>query len=351
PVLESVVARMAANHPGVVVRRGVKVAGVRTGRPALDGAPHITGITTADGEDLDADLVVDAMGRKSPGLDWLAGIDARPPHVESQDAGFAYYTRYFTGAARPARIGPALAEYGSFSLLTLDGDNNTWSVTVFGVSGDPVLKELRHPEVFSAVVGACPLAAHWLDGTPITDVLPMAGLLDRYRRFVVDGTPCVTGYAAVGDAWSCTNPSAGRGLSVGIVHAQALRDAVRAKLDDPVAFVHHYDETTQQRVAPFFFNQRDADRHRIATMTAVRNGTTPPVDPTPMTALTTTAMSDGEAFRGMLESILCLAFPQDVLARDGMADRLAAHATDPPLQLPGPDRAQLEQIAAGAKTA
>jgi flavin-dependent dehydrogenase len=43
----------------------------------------------------------------------------------------------------------------------------------------------------------------------------MAGILDRYRRFVVDGAPVVTGYAAVGDAWACTNPSAGRGISVG----------------------------------------------------------------------------------------------------------------------------------------
>ena len=37
-----------------------------------------------------------------------------------------------------------------------------------------------------------------------------------------------TGFAAVGDAWACTNPSAGRGLSVGIVHAQLLRKTARA---------------------------------------------------------------------------------------------------------------------------
>jgi flavin-dependent dehydrogenase len=61
----------------------------------------------------------------------------------------------------------------------------------------------------------------------------MAGILDRYRRFVVEGNPIVTGFAAVGDAWACTNPSAGRGLSVGIVHAQLLRSTVRGYLGDP----------------------------------------------------------------------------------------------------------------------
>ena len=66
---------------------------------------------------------------------------------------------------------------------------------------------------------------HWLDGEPITDVLAMAGIMDRHRRFVVDDRPVATGVCAVGDAWACTNPSAGRGISVGLVHAQQLRDA------------------------------------------------------------------------------------------------------------------------------
>ena len=66
-------------------------------------------------------------------------------------------------------------------MLTLDGDNDTWSVTVFTVTGDAPLKALRHDDCFDRVVRACPLQAHWLDGEPITSVLPMAGVLDRDR--------------------------------------------------------------------------------------------------------------------------------------------------------------------------
>ena len=131
-------------------------------------------------------------------------------------------------------MAPPVIAIGSFMLLTIWGDNSTWSVTLWAPSGDRALKEFRDPEKFARVVQACPLHAHWLDGTPITDVLPMAGILDQYRRFVVDGTPVATGYAAVGDAWACTNPSAGRGLSIGLMHAQRLRDVVRDELDDPL---------------------------------------------------------------------------------------------------------------------
>jgi hypothetical protein len=149
--------------------------------------------------------------------------------VEAEESGFLYYTRYFTGKDRPVRRGRALTPIGSFTILTLDGDNDTWSVTLFAAAGDPPLKLLRHADRFTSVVSACPLHAHWLDGEPITEVLLMGGILDKYRRFVVDGRLVATGFAAVGDAWACTNPSAGRGLSIGLIHAQLLRRAVRRR--------------------------------------------------------------------------------------------------------------------------
>jgi hypothetical protein len=60
-------------------------------------------------------------------------------------------------------------------ILTLPGDNSTWPVTLWAPASDRPLKEFRHPQKFSKVVQACPLHAHWLNGEPITDVLPMGG--------------------------------------------------------------------------------------------------------------------------------------------------------------------------------
>ena len=142
------------------------------------------------------------MGRHSKLPSWLEAIGARRLIEEAEMSGFIYYTRYFrspTGVVPLYRT--ALQTYfHSFSLLTLPGDTDTWSVTVFITSNDRALKKLRDPERWTALVAACPLHAHWLDGEPITDVLPMGGILDRYRRFVVDDVPVATGIVSVGDA-------------------------------------------------------------------------------------------------------------------------------------------------------
>lgn len=344
PVVEAVIADKARTHPGVTIRRGVKVDGLVTGPVRETGVVHVTGVRTADGEDIGADLVVDAMGRKTPSADWLTSAGARAPHVESEDCGFAYYTRYYTGPALPAKMGPVLSELGSFTLLTLSGDNDTWSLTVFTATADPPLKAFRNAEAFTAVIRTLPLHAHWLDGTPITDVLPYAGVLDKYRRFVVDGQPVATGFAAVGDAWACTNPSAGRGLSVGIIHAQVLRDVLRTEPDDLLRFAHAYDAATEEIVAPFYWNQIAADRRRIGEMAALREGREPPPPHPTVAAFRAAAMSDADVFRGLFETVLCLATPQQVLARPEIAAKVDASPSDGFVQLPGPDRAQLLEL-------
>lgn len=344
PVIEAVVAAAAEDQPGVSVRRGVRVAGLLAGYSAIPGTPHAVGVLTSTGERLHADLVVDAMGRRTPTGDWLSELGARRPHAESEDCGFVYYTRYFTGPRRPVRRGRALCPVGSFSVLTLDGDNDTWSVTLFATTGDAPLKALRKADCFTRVVQACPRQAHWLDGRPITGVLSMAGILDRYRRFVVDGSPVATGFAAVGDAWACTNPSAGRGLTMGLIHAQLLRRVVGAHLDDPAMFACVWDEHTEQFVAPFYRNQVAADRVRVAEMNALRNGIEPPARNSLMDRFVAAAGHDADVLRALLETVLCLALPQEVLERPGIKDKIDKVDQGAPGPLAGPDRDQLLRL-------
>ena len=196
-------------------------------------SPHVAGVRTSDGDVLHADLVVDAMGRRSPLVEWLTALGARAPQVESEDHGFVYYTRYFAGPELPAMIGPPVVPMGTFSLLTLPGDNGTWSLTIWAAAADTVSAMSGIPATSTACCRRAPSTCTGWMGSRITDVLAMASILDKYRRFVVDDQPIATGVAAVGDAWACTNPSAGRGISVGLFHAQCLRDATRAGLDDP----------------------------------------------------------------------------------------------------------------------
>ena len=343
PMVEYVHARAAQNEPHVTVRRGAKVEGLIT-EAGTEGVPRVTGVRTSDGE-LRADLVVDAMGRRSPAVDWLASVGARPPTTHSHEDAFIYYTRYFTGPEPPRAIAPAVSPIGTFMILTLPGDNSTWSVTLWAPASDRPLKQFRHPEKFTKVVKACPLHAHWLDGEPITEVLVMGGILDRYRRFVVDGEPVAAGFAAVGDAWACTNPAAGRGLSMGLLHAQRLRDVARSSLGDPKAFAMEWDSVTEAEVAPWFWNQLAADQARLEQIAAVREGraetvnTIPPLPPE-FEAAARAMFHDADVLRGVFETVGCLALPQEVFARPGLWEKVEA-AAGKPLDLPGPSREDL----------
>jgi 2-polyprenyl-6-methoxyphenol hydroxylase-like FAD-dependent oxidoreductase len=348
PVVESVLAAVAASSPGVTVHRGTGVTGLLIGTPAADGIPHVTGVRTAAGAELSAGLVIDATGRQTRLARWLAAIGAPPLTEEAEDSGFVYYTRYFTGPKPPALIGPVVAALGTISLLTLPGDNGTWSVTVFAASADRALRPLRETSRFMAVVGACPLQAHWLDGEPLTDVLVMAGVLDRYRRFIASGRPVATGLLAVGNAWACTNPSAGRGISVGLLHAQQLRDGVRESAGDPLALAHEFDRRTEAEVTPYYRGQVATDRGRIAEMDALRAGTEPP-RPDPARAGWMAGLTrEPRLLRGLMEVGSCLAHPQEVMARPGFLDLALSYADEPAPAIPGPDRDALVSLAAPA---
>ena len=69
PVLEQAFAQCAQATPGLDIRRGVRVAGLTT--RGKDLALHVTGVRLEGGEQSGADLVVDAMGRRSTLPRWL----------------------------------------------------------------------------------------------------------------------------------------------------------------------------------------------------------------------------------------------------------------------------------------
>jgi 2-polyprenyl-6-methoxyphenol hydroxylase-like FAD-dependent oxidoreductase len=352
PVMEAVLARCAESMPGVEIRRGVGLEGVVTGTPVTPGTPgtpHVIGVRSTSGEEFPADLVVDALGRRSPLASWLQAAGARPAVEEREDCGFVYYARYFRSAdgTVPAMIAPLLQDYGTVSILTLPADNGTWGVGLIVSAKDKAARALKDPATWQRTLAAFPLAAHWTDGEPLEDgVAVMAGVEDRHRDYCPEGEPVATGVVSVGDAWACTNPSAGRGMSVGLVHAQQLRVVVRDTLADPVAFGLAFDERTEAVVAPFYRNQVAADRARIGEMTAIRDGLQPPRANSIMARFMAAAGYDPDVFRGLLETILCMALPQEVLERPGMRDKIEQYRDAEAPPTPGPDREELLRLLA-----
>jgi 2-polyprenyl-6-methoxyphenol hydroxylase-like FAD-dependent oxidoreductase len=345
PVLELALSAAAAEL-GVDVRRGVAVTGLATdqGSPV----PRVTGVLTEGGRVLRADLVVDCGGRRSALGAWLTAAGARRPHDEREDSGFVYYGRHFRspdGSLPRALVSP-LQNYDSVGVITLAADNGTWSVVITTSARDRELRALRDPACWNAALARYPLAAHWAEGDPISGVDVMAGIEDRYRRLVVDGVPVATGVVAVGDAWACTNPSLGRGASIGLMHARLLRDLLRET--DPAdhdKVARRFDELTAQVTEPIYRATVWLDRHRLAEIDADIAGTPYRPDDQRWTtgkAMFAASLADPDVARDYASIAGMLATPDQVLSRPGTVERVwALGGKAPQYPLPGPTRADL----------
>jgi len=353
-VVEAAVASVAGRAPHLEIRRGTAVAGLVTGPSAHDGVPHVAGVRLGTGEEITADLVLDMTGRRSPLPRWLAEIGARPPHDELDDSGFVYYGRHFRSAdgSIPPALGGFLTHLGTISVLTLPADNGTWSITLVTSAKDKPLRLLRDPVIWEKAVRSLPLVAHWLDGQPIDDrVVVLAGIEDRHRNLMVDGAPVASGVVPVGDAWACSNPTVGRGVSIGMLQAVLLRDTIAgAGLDDPWEFACSFHHATAEMIEPWYRDTLAGDRHRLAEIDAlIGGGEYRPRDPgwEIGQAFATAAFKDPDCLRGFVSVAMLLSRAADVAARPGLLDKVTASGggwRDEPV--PAPGRTELLSIIA-----
>lgn len=342
PVAEAVVAACTAATAGVTVRRGVAVRALVT-EPGRDGVVHVRGVVTDDGEEIGGDLVVDCSGRRTAVPEMLRRAGSPGPDETIDDCGFVYYGRHFRSAdgSLPFTLGSPLQHHPTLSTLTLKADHGTWGVVVVASAADTALRALRDADTFHRFVGAFPLVAHWLDGEPIDDVRSITGLEDRVRRYVVDGRPVATGIVALGDAWACTNPSLGRGVSLGAVHATALRALVAdGGLDDGWDVALRWDALTTERVWPLLAETFRIDGHRLAEVDAAIDGRGYETDDpfwADYGAMGAASISSPDLLRASLEVGMLLRRAEDVLADGDL--RARAHAGANPTPIPGPDPA------------
>jgi 2-polyprenyl-6-methoxyphenol hydroxylase-like FAD-dependent oxidoreductase len=233
PVIEWALRRAAAAEPTVEIRAGVQVTGLLTRE---NGAPRAVGLALDDGEAVHADVVVDALGRYRCPPGWPRAVG------EPTDSGAIYYCRYFELAEGVEHLdAPILNPRGDLGYMgfnTFRGDNRTFAVIVLAPAADRELRVLRHEPAWRAACSAItPLDVMTSDdyARPITDVMPMGGLMNVDRT----GDPAVSGIVAVGDAFCHTDPAFAYGLSFALAHAQALGQAT-AEAPDVDAVVERY---------------------------------------------------------------------------------------------------------------
>jgi 2-polyprenyl-6-methoxyphenol hydroxylase-like FAD-dependent oxidoreductase len=274
PVVEAVFAAVAAATEGVTIRRGTAIAGLE-----LDGR-RVTGVRTEAGEVVGADLVVDAGGRRSPLGRWLTEAGLPAPVTQEEDSGLVYYGCHVRTPGGEGAETVGLNFHGSIGLLFLPADRGTVGVGLIASSKDSELRALRHEGAWRAALELIPNGDAVLQGEALTPIVTMAGIEDRWRRFVVDGEPIATGVVSVADAWAATNPTLGRGISLGARHAVALRDVVRERgAEDHANVTTAFDAVTQERFTPWYEATIWHDRHRLADLDDAMTDTEREPDP------------------------------------------------------------------------
>ena len=257
-------------RPGIELREGVGVTGL-AGGSSNGGRPRVHGVRLADGSQLPAALVVDALGRRSPVPGWVAALGAPTPHERSEDTGIFYYTRFYRlrrGRDAPGgTTGVVAGDLGWVKIAVFPGDAGTFSITVGAPVDDPDLKELADPQRFERFVAAFPQVAPWRArgvSVPIggrqTPVLVMGQLRNRLRHFVDDDGPVAPGLLVIGDAAYHSNPIYGRGCSQALVQAALLDEAVGRHPRDPAAAARLLHTLSEQQVRPFWDAAVASDR-------------------------------------------------------------------------------------------
>jgi 2-polyprenyl-6-methoxyphenol hydroxylase-like FAD-dependent oxidoreductase len=220
--LDRVLARFVAAEP-LVRRLPERVEGLdlEPGSP-----PRVRGLRVG-GSTLEADLVVDAGGRRSPVAGWLADAGVVVP--ERRDPCVSrYYTRHFRVVGEPPGLNLGYAEVHQFPCLTqlmFLGDRSTAMLAQAVHDEDTALKSLRHPDAFQAVLRANEALAEWYAALePTSQVFCLGAFDNRMRSLVLDGEPLVLGLHPVGDSLALTNPTRGRGIAMGLAAAGRLHD-------------------------------------------------------------------------------------------------------------------------------
>jgi flavin-dependent dehydrogenase len=264
------VLRRSALEAEITFEAGAKASGLVV--DATGARPRVVGVGLEDGRRLDASLVVDTCGRRTPVPGWLGLVDDVEVDDTSSSCGISYHTRFFQ--LRPGATGGHLnrgytagSSFDRYSCLVFPGDLGAFSVTFGTLPEDRELRNLTTPEAFTAAVLSIPLLAAWVEGDrslPTSDVRSMTGMDNRVRRVRSAGRPGLPGLVSVGDAAATSNPAHTRGTSLALHHARLLAEAVDrhgllgADLAEAMA------QVVQDELVPWVADSAEQDAARLS---------------------------------------------------------------------------------------
>ncbi len=288
--------------------------------------PRVTGVRLADGI-LDADLVVDASGRRSRAGTWLEAAGAPPLDFDSVDCGVTYFTRYYrlreAGSTWPTLtrgLGGG-ANFPTHMCAAFPADRRTYSVSLGVPPWVDGLGGLRAPAAFEALVDVSPASAPWgaaAAGEPITDVRILAGLRNGIRRRATVAPPAL-GLVLVGDAFMHTDPALARGVTIAVLSAARLAETV-AEHRDEVDRATAWTAELALLADTYYDDVLDRDADRTELWRATWEGRSPLVRPVAEDVLfgdlARSMVTDAQVWLALQRAMNLLAAPSSAWAPD-----------------------------------
>jgi 2-polyprenyl-6-methoxyphenol hydroxylase-like FAD-dependent oxidoreductase len=264
---EWVLHRAVLNEPGIRYRDGCTIEGVL----ATDGVVTGVRLAGASGEEVHADLVVDAAGRRSKLPAWLEAAGFAKPDEESEPCGIFYCSRFYRlrdDVASPERETTIGGDIGYLKYAVFHGDGRIFSVTFAAAPEDKPLRQLLRTEPFERAARSLPATSRWVDpavAEPISEVHAMDGLRNTRRFPIREDDVLAPGVIAIGDAAIHTNPLYGRGCSLALVHAYLLIDAIAAHPGDLEAIAQQTEAGVEREIVPWYAFAVAQDREAANT--------------------------------------------------------------------------------------
>lgn len=190
----------------------------------------ITGITT-DRESFSADLVVDASGRHSQSVKWLAGHGVEGPPADEVVVDLLYGTRLYH------HMGETIQDTGCKIMICKDKnhtgiaqiiENNMVQVNLSGYGLQNGAFQTNEDYLTFARSLSCPDIYNFISKlTPATDIQLYKRRTSVWKRF--EKTTLPDGLVYIGEAVASFNPVYGQGMTVSILEALELNNCLAGR--------------------------------------------------------------------------------------------------------------------------